>query len=145
MDSVFETFLQELKQIRGDSSEGLVMLVLICIVIVLIVGLIIYGLLDLINYVFLPIENGYGKIIEMRFEEAHYTTTQHYNHTTKMFTPHTVWHPNAWKYVIEVDGKTADHYVSAEEYIKHKIGDRLSLTFKKGRIWKNLFIGTVRI
>lgn len=125
-----------------NNFMGWFLIVLLWLLLVLLVGIIIYGILSAINYWFLPLKEGYGKIISMHFEPAHYSTILVYNAATKTSMPMTTWHPNAWKLTIEIDGLEDDFYLTKEGYVKHKIGEKIYVEYTNGRLWKSVDIKT---
>jgi hypothetical protein len=132
--------LKWLTEPPSNDGAGWTVLVALWITILFSIGLTIYGVLSAINYMFLPIKNGYGVVYEMHFEPAHYSTTMVYNAATKSILPITHWHPDAWKLVIEKDGLKADYYVAQGEYIKYDTGKWVYIKYKNGRLWGSLII-----
>lgn len=124
-----------------DSNEKIIC-VLGWLVVAIILGLIIWGVLSAIDSMWVPVEKGTGLITEMRFIPSHHTTILVYNGKTT--TPVTTWHPDAWKIVIERNGIKADWYVKESEYLAHKAGESVSIEFKSGRIWRTMYLVSVR-
>lgn len=127
----------------SNDGAGEAVLIVLWITVLLLIGLAVYGVLSAINYVFLPIKEGYGIVYEMHFEPAHYSTAMVYNVATKTSSPVTYWHPEAWKIVIEKDGSKADYYVNSIEYTKFNTGKDVCIKYQNGRLWKSLIIKEV--
>lgn len=128
-----------------DTIGGWMALVLLWIASVAIVFMVGWLLLHLINISFRPLKTGLGEIVAMHFKAAHFSTTYHYNAVTKTNTPMTTWHPDAWKLVLQVEGESDDFYLSADKYVKYKLGEKVPVTYTTGRLWKSIKIKTATV
>lgn len=113
--------------------------VMIWVVVLLINGLAIAGILSAFNTWFRPIENGYGVITSMWFEEAYYSSYM----SGKVLVQQ--YHPNAWKLIISLGSVSDDFYCSKEDYVKQKVGKRIRIEYKTGRLWKSLTVKTATL
>lgn len=138
MQEIIEYFTQW----PSDSSERFGF-ILGWIILVMVSGLIIYGLLELINSVFLPVQEGYGVIIQKNFIPSHHTTTL-VPGAKGTLIPITTWHPDAWSMIISADGKNGTFYIDETGYVRYNIHQKVKITYSIGRIWGTLNIKSIQ-
>jgi len=127
-----------------DPHTGIEWTMCICVALLILalIVLIIYGVLCLIDYAWLPKIEGYGIIQKKVFRRAYSSSS--YNQITKMID--TTYHPDAWCVIVEVEGRSDSFFISESDYLRAEINKRVSATYKVGRLFKNsLYIKSVSI
>lgn len=136
-------FLKELLFEPFTEADGFLDIflgVLIWIVLLALSGLIIWGLLFLVDYTYRPINEGTGTVISKEFVPEHTETIYVYNAALKMSMPQITHYSDEWKLWIDVNDLYDDVSVSENYFNSIKEGQRLRLKYSFGRIWKTLYI-----
>jgi hypothetical protein len=105
---------------------------------ILVVGLVLCGVLYLVDSSFLPLHKGYGKVISLNFTPAHTTTTM--VHTGKVTLPCITHHPDAWSVTVDLQFGSDSIRVKQQFYETLKINDRVKVGYVHGRISNNIYI-----
>ncbi len=145
MKDFFSEFMRTLTTPPGDHWMDYGILAVVWVLVLMVVGLVLFGVLSLIDGTFLSVQEGTGQLISKHFEESHTTTVLVYNAALKTSLPHTTYHPDAWKLGIQVGDGVGDFYVSATDYVKLKVQQRIDLTYTIGRLWGTLYIKTISL
>lgn len=125
---------------EADEFLNIFMGVLNWIVVLALSGLIILGLLFLVDYTYRPINKGTGTVISKEFVPEHTETIYVYNAAIKMSMPQITHYSDEWKLWIDVNDLHDDVSVSENYFNSIKEGQRLRLKYSFGRIWKTLYI-----
>lgn len=124
----------------NDGIAGIFLALFMWALLLFLSGLLIFGMLLVIDCTYRPINEGNGTVTSKEFIPEHTETIWVYNSALKMSTPQTNYHSDKWKLCIEVDNLRDDVFVSENYFNTIKQGQRLRLKYSFGRIWKTLYI-----
>lgn len=139
-----KTILQELWQALTvpiyDDWAGWLVVGLLWIAFAAILALIIYLILLAANTWFMPVMEGPATIVGKHFEESHTSTVMTMNPVTKMQTPVTTYHPDAWRLDIQLNNLKDSYYVDEETYVKLKVPQSIVVKYSTGRFWHSFSV-----
>jgi hypothetical protein len=136
----YDEFFEPLLRPISNDWLGWSMLILIWIVVLFVVGIIIYGIVMLIDFAFLPVSEEYGEVVSTVFTPGHTETTLTYDASLKMSVPKVVYHPDRWEVNIQVGDKTGSMGLSQEDFLKLHSGQKVWVAYSIGRLLKRLYI-----
>jgi hypothetical protein len=105
----------------------------IWILVIGLLGLLIWGIISGINYLFLPEIQGSALIIDQYFTEAHFITT--YMMVGKVLVPELIYIPDTWTLIVKIGDKTSNVNVSQDYYNSHLINSIVQVKYSMGRFY----------
>lgn len=140
--TLYETFIGVFKT---NDIIGMVLSGFLWLIILFVAGLIIYGLVMLVDYAFLFSKYDIGKITNKNYTEPYDETTVVYDPATKTSRPSTTHHPACYLLIISVAGKTGEFEVSKNYYNKCSISQQVNVRYSIGRLFGTLYVKDVDI
>jgi len=124
-----------------DGVCGVLFGILSWILTLIICGLIAWGSLYLVDSVGLQEKKDSGVVVNKWFEPSHTTTS--FMMVGKVLIPQTHHYPDSWMVEIKIHDLTDNVSLYEIDWNSLSINQKVSCTYKEGRIYNSLYIGNV--